>query len=208
MPLLHQCPYCSTFKPTEQGVRSHIAQSPGCFSRQKEESERVLDEESASEVMDIQDEDEDDAPFMDADPPLRLPSVESDAETEANAAQPQHHRLGVEMEEVFDEEEEGLRWVEDFPTAAGETKGRCESAFYKHRKAQQAARDAPWAPFESQKEWELARWLMTSGVSRKKMDSFLKLESVRIFKLLENKDLPNLYRLKVMRTRISIIHGL
>ncbi len=190
MPLLHQCPYCLTFKQTEQGVRSHIAQSPGCFSRQQGESEWLLDDENTSEIMeneDIQDEDDEDAPFMDADPPLRLPS---DAETEANAAQLQHHK--VEMVEVFDEEEEGLRWVEDFPTAAGETKGRCESAFQKHRNAQQAARDAPWAPFESQKEWELARWLMTSGVSKKKMDSFLKLESVRIFELLENKDLPNL----------------
>jgi hypothetical protein len=195
MALLHQCPYCSTFKPTEQGVRSHIAQSPVCFSRQQGESERLLDKESTleSELMeDIQDNDDENAPFMDADPPLPpLPSVESDAETEANVMQPQCHR--AEMEELFDEEEEeGLRWVEDFPTAAGERKGQCESAFQKHRNAQQAAGDAPWAPFESQKEWELARWLMTSGVSKKKIDTFLKLESVRIFGLLENKDLPNL----------------
>ena len=83
----------------------------------------------------------------------------------------------VEIEEVFDEDEEGSRWVEDFPTAAGATKGQCESTFQKHRTAQQAAGDAPWAPFESEKEWELARWLMTSGVSQKKMDSFLQLFS-------------------------------
>ena len=149
----------------------------------------LLDEESTSELMEDEDIQDENAPFMDADPPLPLPSLEPDAETEANAARPQHQR--VEME-VINEEEEGLRWVEDFPTAAGETKGQCESAFQRHWNAQQAAGDAPWAPFESQKEWELARWLMTSGVSKKKMDSFLKLESVRIFRFLENNDLPNL----------------
>ncbi|KAF8799293.1 hypothetical protein BYT27DRAFT_7040688, partial [Phlegmacium glaucopus] len=37
----------------------------------------------------------------------------------------------------------------------------------------------PWAPFESEDEWELARWLMTSGVSQTKIDSFLKLNKIK-----------------------------
>jgi hypothetical protein len=47
------------------------------------------------------------------------------------------------------------------------------------REAQVANGDAPWAPFETEEEWELAKWLMTSGVSQKKTDSFLKLKTVR-----------------------------
>ncbi|KAG6823314.1 hypothetical protein H0H92_010626, partial [Tricholoma furcatifolium] len=39
--------------------------------------------------------------------------------------------------------------------------------------------DLPWAPFTSQKDWELAHWLMTSGASQSKIDSFLKLQMIR-----------------------------
>jgi hypothetical protein len=118
-----------------------------------------------------------DASVVDADPPIPPAPVETESETED--VRPKRRR--VEIEDVIDEDDEESRWIEDFPTAAGATKGRCESTFQTHRNAQQTAGNAPWAPFESKKEWELARWLMTSGISQKKMDSFLKLESVRTF---------------------------
>jgi len=38
--------------------------------------------------------------------------------------------------------------------------------------------EAPWSPFESEEEWEFARWIMTLGVSQKKIDSLLKLKMV------------------------------
>ncbi|KAH9911451.1 hypothetical protein B0H21DRAFT_829028 [Amylocystis lapponica] len=36
-----------------------------------------------------------------------------------------------------------------------------------------------WYPFESKKEWELARWLMTAGVSQTAIDDYLKLPITR-----------------------------
>ncbi|KAJ7883702.1 hypothetical protein B0H14DRAFT_2564777 [Mycena olivaceomarginata] len=63
------------------------------------------------------------------------------------------------VEEVEDEDE---RFVEDFPDDL-----------------HAAAGNAPWYPFESEDEWELARWLMTSGLSQKKTDAYLKLNAVR-----------------------------
>ncbi|KAJ3727345.1 hypothetical protein DFJ43DRAFT_1133192 [Lentinula guzmanii] len=30
----------------------------------------------------------------------------------------------------------------------------------------------PWTPFQSEKEWELARWLMSSGISQQRIDEF------------------------------------
>ncbi|KAJ7689553.1 hypothetical protein B0H17DRAFT_872490, partial [Mycena rosella] len=47
------------------------------------------------------------------------------------------------------------------------------------REQQRDAGRAPWYPFESEDQWELARWLMTSGLSQKKTDSYLKLKTVR-----------------------------
>ncbi|KAF8161438.1 hypothetical protein B0H34DRAFT_700943 [Crassisporium funariophilum] len=46
---------------------------------------------------------------------------------------------------------EGEVWVDNYP---------------KERQA-----GATWLPFESEDRWELARWLMSTGISQKKMDA-------------------------------------
>ncbi|KAF8800596.1 hypothetical protein BYT27DRAFT_7216881 [Phlegmacium glaucopus] len=85
----------------------------------------------------------------------------------------------VEIEEVAEENKGESLWVEDFPLPAGVATGECKTTFQKRQVEQKAEGKAPWAPFEMEKEWELAQWLMTAGVSQKKIDAFLKLESVR-----------------------------
>ena len=70
-----------------------------------------------------------------------------------------------------------VRWYEAFP-GAGAPKGRQVSSFEKYSKEQKDNNEPPWAPFESEDEWELAKWLMESGASQNKVDSFLKLNSV------------------------------
>ncbi|KAJ7820185.1 hypothetical protein B0H14DRAFT_3472539 [Mycena olivaceomarginata] len=65
---------------------------------------------------------------------------------------------------VEDVEDEDDRWVQPFP---------------KERQAGAKKGNAPWEPFESEDEWEMAHWLMTSGLSGKKTDSYLKLKKVR-----------------------------
>ncbi|GLB45368.1 hypothetical protein LshimejAT787_2200310 [Lyophyllum shimeji] len=82
-------------------------------------------------------------------------------------------RRAVEVEEVLDEDSPDHRWVEDYPGPAGSVYGRSQGTFEKYREKQEERGDPPWYPFESEAEWELARWLMTSGVSQSKIDSFL-----------------------------------
>lgn len=36
----------------------------------------------------------------------------------------------------------------------------------------------PWAPFKDEEEWELGRWLLTSGLSQEGIDRYLKLKIV------------------------------
>jgi hypothetical protein len=80
------------------------------------------------------------------------------------------------VEDIDDEvDNPNVQWVNDFPNPAGSTSGPCATEFEQHQRAQRAEKQEPWSPFESQDEWELARWLMTVGVSQAKMDSFLKL---------------------------------
>ena len=114
--------------------------------------------------------------FDNVDPPSPTAQLDPPCDTTPS----QGRRRGVEIEEVEDEDDSDFRWVANYPLPAGSVKGECRTSFEKQRDRQKAEECAPWAPFESQKEWELARWLMTSGVSQKKMDTFLKLESVRV----------------------------
>ncbi|KAJ7196887.1 hypothetical protein B0H12DRAFT_1038122 [Mycena haematopus] len=82
------------------------------------------------------------------------------------------------VEEVEDEDE---RWVQPFDEKhyAGSTIRPCKTEFQRTRERQQKEKQAPWYPFEDEDEWELARWLMTSGVSQTKTDEYLKLKIVR-----------------------------
>ncbi|KAJ3830867.1 hypothetical protein F5878DRAFT_514819, partial [Lentinula raphanica] len=51
--------------------------------------------------------------------------------------------------------------------------------FERYRREQIQAGVQPWSPFQSEDEWELARWLMESGASQGKIDEFLKLKKIR-----------------------------
>ncbi|KAI9057363.1 hypothetical protein FKP32DRAFT_1584219 [Trametes sanguinea] len=94
----------------------------------------------------------------------------------AEKAAPFHR---VEVEEIPDEEEGGIPrrpWIEDFPTPAGQVYGTAETDFNRIWREQQSAGDMPWAPFADVDEWELARWLVTSGLSQTAIDNYLKLK--------------------------------
>ncbi|KAF7344345.1 hypothetical protein MSAN_01915500 [Mycena sanguinolenta] len=75
----------------------------------------------------------------------------------------------------------GGRIFGDFPakSEAGKVFGACQTQFEQFLKEQVDAGHQPWHPFQSKAEWELARWLMTSGVSQSKRDEFLELETIR-----------------------------
>lgn len=85
------------------------------------------------------------------------------------------------MEEVPDVEHGGLPrkpWIEDYPGDAGRAEGAAETSFELHDKARKAAGDALWAPFEDEQEWQLAHWLVTSGLTQTNIEKFLKLDIV------------------------------
>jgi hypothetical protein len=88
------------------------------------------------------------------------------------------HRASVEDDE--DNGDEASRWIEEFPHPAGVPIEEGVSSFEEWRRDQVKKNELPWSPFESREEWELVQWLMTSGISQKKIDAFLKLKTVRI----------------------------
>ncbi|KAF8998093.1 hypothetical protein BDQ17DRAFT_1391771 [Cyathus striatus] len=71
-------------------------------------------------------------------------------------------------------------YIEEFPPQfkAGAPKQHCTLKFQQFCDEQVEEERAPWHLFENDMEWELACWLMTSGISQKKLSDFLKLQAV------------------------------
>ncbi|KAF7361034.1 hypothetical protein MSAN_01133800 [Mycena sanguinolenta] len=190
------CDYCSARLTSQKGLRSHIQQTRACRQKQNaryldvESSESDADPDEAeppstaaaspaaySDVpMDVGDEE------INADPPFNEPLAEDTPPSEpdplesANPRPPKRRRPTVE--EVEDEDD---IWVQDFPakSEAGKVYGVCETQFEKILREQKETGQAPWNPCQSEEEWDLLRWLMTSGVSQSKRDEFLKLRVIR-----------------------------
>ena len=187
MPDIFKCQFCAARLPTSQGLRSHMTQSRSCHEKleatYRQDHPHIETPDDMTGEMppaDSPDELEDEgAGDPQYDPPFRHPSPPN-AEADAMSGSEQPLPKRVRIEEVEDEGAPGRhQWIEDFPSAAGANLGSCQTKFEQLREKQGENGDAPWAPFESEEEWELARWLMTSGVSQKKTDTFLKLKTVR-----------------------------
>lgn len=62
--------------------------------------------------------------------------------------------------------------------SARAVQGEGRTAFEKNSEQQRKDNEVPWALFESVEEWELAKWLLTSGLSQRAVDDFLRLRIV------------------------------
>ncbi|KAF7371562.1 hypothetical protein MVEN_00011400 [Mycena venus] len=114
---------------------------------------------------------------MDLDPPDAGPIPAADP-----GVPPQR---SVSIEEVDDEEPEeedapgATKWFEDYPRPAGSVlepeRNQIETIFEAIRNKQALEEQPPWAPFESEDDWNLARWLSKTGISGGDINEFLKL---------------------------------
>jgi hypothetical protein len=52
------------------------------------------------------------------------------------------------------------------------------NAFQRFKAEKEDRGEEVWAPYKSREEWQLARWLMLSGITKSNIDSFAKLPIV------------------------------
>src|ERR1700678_1598418 len=129
----HQCGYCLISRPTAQGIRSHISQSRECANALKARNalSREVAEPEEDNAMAV-DQSEDDNPEAEApttdvdevqayfdggsnlDPPRPSTEPELPQGTTPDPTLLEHHRRGVEMEEVEDEDNSNFCWVADY----------------------------------------------------------------------------------------------
>ncbi|KAJ3766514.1 hypothetical protein FB446DRAFT_767396 [Lentinula raphanica] len=89
--------------------------------------------------------------------------------------------MSVTVEDVIDEDEvlHSNFVSQDFIGAGAVLDGQNnQNMFNKHRTEKESKGEEMWAPFASQKEWQLVRWLMLSGVSQGDIDTFAKLDFI------------------------------
>src|ERR1700679_1149001 len=173
----YQCKYCGATTLTSHGLHLHIMQTKRCRTRMEaetESSESANDCPVAATANDLSEDSDILMNEIDNNSPLD-PNPVNDFLMDENNPPPGPNPIN-ETEVVEDEEE--YRWIETYPEPAGNTHGQDLSKFESLRKVQISEGSAPWFPFESEDEWELGRWLMTSGISQKKINSFLKLHKV------------------------------
>ncbi|KAK7059345.1 hypothetical protein R3P38DRAFT_3303366 [Favolaschia claudopus] len=101
---------------------------------------------------------------MRADPPI---GDDEDGGNQAEEVPPPPKRPRVTVEEVEDKIERPVPY------------SKCKTQFEKLREEKEKEGLNPWYPFDRKEDWEIGRWLMTSGVSQSKMDEYLKLDAVR-----------------------------
>ncbi|KAG8943330.1 hypothetical protein FRC03_002563 [Tulasnella sp. 419] len=111
--------------------------------------------------------------------PISFDTTATSSQPQSTSQSKKRRRVTVEEDIEFDINSDDVPYngppvIDQHPTA-GECFGTVDAAWEKRQKDDQC----PWAPFSSQDEWQLSRWLMRSGTSQEMIDEFLKLNIIR-----------------------------
>ncbi|KAH9942200.1 uncharacterized protein BXZ73DRAFT_87866 [Epithele typhae] len=187
----HACQFCGKDFPTPQGVLSHISQSSACRSaRSQKVNQRIqellhgvpqqpppLDFATAPANFDVDS-------FTSPGTPSAGPDDRHQCGVgEADQPSPRPHPGRVTVEEVEDEEAGGLPkrlWRGEYPASAraGERLQRARTTFEELLAQKRDSKTPIVSPFASEEEWDLVKWLFTSGLSQRAIEEYLSLPLV------------------------------
>lgn len=175
-----QCSVCKAPCETRRGLASHHRQSRECFNALLKKSQTsAARAKRAAQSRHRRNPHPPATPSLPEDiaadepiPEFPLPPVNPP---------PRQHRY-VSVEEVPDEDMPTSNAVIDFhPYAGAVYEGTYPTAWDQRLAADVKAKREPWHSFNSMEDWDVAKWLMTSGVSQAEMNKFLQLSKVRLF---------------------------
>ncbi|KAJ7587465.1 hypothetical protein C8J56DRAFT_1004549 [Mycena floridula] len=209
MPWSFWCAECGKGMKTQPGLRSHLGQSPKCRDKMRAridaqaqraqpvlppvttkwvpippETFRTTMEEVDDEGDQIMHFDRDNSAFVDDD---STSSSFSSSDARHSSSLPNEQPTPPEQSIPcrFPLEDDGFNpYIVKFPPDAKAgapiyNESKLPTPFESIRAKQVAMDQEPWAPFDSQDDWQLARFIMKSGLSQAKIDEFLKLELIK-----------------------------
>ena len=188
------CPYCrKADRPTLKGLRSHISQTPACRAARRRGAEERLQAQEDAQVDPSGDTQADqiegtDGTTIDADGDRdAMMEIAQDELPHDPAPEPTPNPRRVTVEEVEDIEPGGLPkrpWVGEFPHDAGSILRQAKTFFEEIRDRKVAASETNFAPFANREEWELASFLIRSGLSQESIEDYLTLPIVSVCPIL------------------------
>lgn len=172
------CKYCNErVAKTEQGLRTHQRESRKCRPLYEAEMNALTTLQPlsappiANEPLAAGYDLDDSGSNTCFNPPFDNPSLEPQSDNPV-IPPPKRRRIEVDAEKPV--------FVEPFPLQGDPCEAvRGRTPFEVYREEQTAKGLPPWAPYDSLADWELAEWLIKSGVSQSRIDSFFKLRKVR-----------------------------
>ena len=104
----------------------------------------------------------------------------ANVETVPNDFQPSFVQLSNEVDEDVGADQSQNRYRVSYPDGdTAEILGKGKTRFQQWQEEKSLHGENNWAPFENQKEWDLAQWLM-KNVGQKSIDEYLKLPIISL----------------------------
>lgn len=167
-PTSKRCQFCWKAFTTHRGINQHISASPIC---KKEWNKIIVNKNDDNRHPKRMHTNSPEPIFLDDHPNPILTDILDDPDNGA----------GVNVEEANNstdlDPETPMRYVETFPGPAGDTLRQEKTPFEVLEGVQREEGKAPWDPFASRAEWELAEWLI-GNVGQTSTDKYLQLPIV------------------------------
>ncbi|KIJ43709.1 hypothetical protein M422DRAFT_252953 [Sphaerobolus stellatus SS14] len=184
---LHQCPHRTVMFTKEGSLSSHLRQKLSCkhtFNAQQAQLRtRKQPNPQPLDISAIQETFEDDPPEdwnMEPDfteqQELKNTAFEFHITQENDASSPPLSPLHPHINEIPDNDH---LYQQKFPRPTGMSYGIGQTRYDELQQMQREGKLGKVRPFADVEEWELAQWLLRSGVSQSEMDNFLKLDIAR-----------------------------
>ena len=182
----YHCKYCHQRKATETSLNRHIAHSPGCYQAWQE---NLLQLTSTSVGVDTSINphsatiDNLQPGFLGND---NFMGNDFDVDEAGLSCDNMRATTSTNRSEEINDVEDGddthsqSRYRKGYPGMyTAEILGKGKTKFEIWQQEQISHHENEWAPFDNQKEWDLAQWLI-KNVGQKSMDKFLELPIVSL----------------------------
>ncbi|KAG8938009.1 hypothetical protein FRC03_007706, partial [Tulasnella sp. 419] len=171
---VYLCIHCSHQTHSDQGLSAHYTRNPACLAGARAHKRSQL-----HQVQDQVQPADADASTSDTTHPIDLNNTTTSSHPQSPSQPTKQRRVTVEEDtDIDDILYDGPPVIDQHPTA-GQCYGIVDMAWEKRQKELEEGGQCPWAPFSSNDEWLLSRWLMKSGISQEMIDEFLKLNIIR-----------------------------
>ena len=179
----YHCKYCHQRKLTETALNQHIAHSSVCFQAWQDDLVRLTSTNNAvdgginrrpatMEDLRLQETLINDSKVQ---VEVSIPDQTGPAVQKLQASSIRHSEETDDDEDVNDKAHSQIQYRKGYPVGyAAEILGEGKTKFQIWQEERSLDGENEWAPFQNQKEWDLAQWLIRN-VGQKSMDEFLKL---------------------------------